>query len=180
MYHLCEYLSADMHTACDRKVVSFPITYSWALLYHGRLLQYIDVNCFWRGCHLISLIITKSTITFPLSMCADVMKTFVWLFLIFFDLWWTHQIVKRLRPTGSFERFLIHMVLLPIIAVTISFQSPLLGSRQKAENKVIRELSIRFGNIENSKEKFTTNILLFHLPWLRIKSYTPIFGQVEL
>ena len=119
-------------------------------------------------------------ITFPLSMCADVMKTFVWLFLIFFDLWWTHQIVKRLRPTGSFERFLIHMVLLPIIAVTISFQSPLLGSRQKAENKVIRELSIRFGNIENSKEKFTTNILLFHLPWLRIKSYTPIFGQVEL
>ena len=26
MYHLCEYLSADMHTACDRKVVSFPIT----------------------------------------------------------------------------------------------------------------------------------------------------------
>ena len=96
------------------------------------------------------------------------------------DLWWTHQIVKRLRPTGSFERFLIHMVLLSIIAVTISFQSPLLGSRQKAENKVIRELSIRFGNIENSKEKITTKILLFNLPWLRIKSYTPIFGQVEL
>ena len=117
-------------------------------------------------------------ITFPLSMCADVMKTFVWLFLIF--LIYGERIKLRLRPTGSFERFLIHMVLLPIIAVTISFQSPLLGSRQKAENKVIRELSIRFGNIENSKEKITTKILLFNLPWLRIKSYTPIFGQVEL
>ena len=176
MYHLCEYLSADMHTACDRKVVSFPITpwlcYTMDIFFNTLTWIAFDEDVIWSRLSSQS----QPVYHFPSINVCWCYENFCLTFLYILDLWWTHQIVKRLRPTGSFERFLIHMVLLPIIAVTISFQSPLLGSRQKAENKVIRELSIRFGNIE----KFTTNILLFHLPCLRIKSYTPIFGQVEL